>query len=151
MGGASLDGEPWARIVGNRARKVCSLANIAGVACGTAQITRATRPIVAFTNQTGIDMGINSDYIATMKAQLKQWDADLDALGARTQAASAEARAASEERIRELRASRDAAQKALMAMRASGEAAGAQMKAGLEAAWKSLQKGLQRASSSLGG
>ena len=94
-------------------------------------------------------MGINSDYTARMKAQLKQWDADLDALGARSEVASGEARAASLERIKDLRASRDAAQKSLDQMRAAGEAAGAQMKAGVEAAWKSMQKALQRASSSL--
>jgi len=96
-------------------------------------------------------MGINSDYVARMKTQLKQWDADLDALGARTEAASSEARAASLERIKDLRASRDAAQKSLQQMRAAGEAAGAQMKAGMEEAWKAMQKGLQRATSSLGG
>ena len=94
-------------------------------------------------------MGINSDYIARMKAQLKQWDADLDALGARSELASIEARAVSRERIKDLRASRDEAQKAFQQMRASGEAAGAQMKAGMEAAWKSMQKALQKASSSL--
>lgn len=96
-------------------------------------------------------MGMNSDYVARMKAQLKQWDADLDALGARSELASIEARAASLERIKDLRASRDAAQKALQQMRAAGEAAGAQMKAGMEAAWISMQKGLQKATASLRG
>ena len=96
-------------------------------------------------------MGVNSDYIARMKAQLKQWDADLDARGARTELARAEARAASHARIKDLRASRDAAQKAFQQMRAAGEAAGTQMKAGLEETWKTMQKGLQKATSSLGG
>ena len=94
-------------------------------------------------------MGMNADYIARMKAQLKQWDADLDALGARIEMAGAEARAISLERVKELRASRDAAQKALQQMRAAGEAGGAQMKAAMEAAWTSMQKGLQKASASL--
>ena len=95
-------------------------------------------------------MGVNSDYIARMKTQLQQWDADLDALGARSELASAEARAASLERIKDLRASRDAAQKSLQQMRAAGEAAGAQMKTALEEAWKTMQKGLQKATTSLG-
>jgi molecular chaperone GrpE (heat shock protein) len=95
-------------------------------------------------------MGIQTEYVARMKAQLKQWDADLDALAARTELASVEARAASQERIKDLRASRDAARKAFEQMRAAGEAAGAHMKTGMEAAWKSIQKGLDRASSSLG-
>ena len=95
-------------------------------------------------------MGVNSDYIARMKAQLRQWDADLDALGARSETGSTETRAATHERIKELRASREAAQKAFQQMRAAGEAAGAPLKAGMEEAWKTIQKGLQRASSSLG-
>jgi hypothetical protein len=96
-------------------------------------------------------MGVNADYIARMKAQLKQWDTDLEALGARTEAASVEARAASLERIKELRARRDAAQKSFQQMRAAGEAAGVQLKAGMEEAWKAIHKGLQKATSSLGG
>lgn len=96
-------------------------------------------------------MGINADYVARMKAQLKQWDADLEALHARSEAASGEARAASLERIKDLRASRDAAQKSLQQMRAAGEAAGAQMKSAVEAAWTSMQKGLQKAAASLPG
>ena len=96
-------------------------------------------------------MGINSDYVNRMKAQLKQWDADLDALGARSEVASEEARAAAQERIKELRASREAAQKTFQQMRAAGEAAGAQVRAGMEDAWKSMNKALQKASSSLGG
>ena len=95
-------------------------------------------------------MGIQTEYVARMKAQLKQWDAELDALAARTELASVEARAASQERIKDVRASRDAARKAFEQMRAAGEAAGAQMKTGMEAAWKAIQKGLDRASSSLG-
>ena len=95
-------------------------------------------------------MGANADYIARMKAQLKQWDADLDALGARTEAASAEAKAASLERIAELRARRDAAQKSFQQMRAAGEAAGVQLKTAMDEAWKTIHKGLQKATSSLG-
>jgi molecular chaperone GrpE (heat shock protein) len=96
-------------------------------------------------------MGVNSDYIARMKAQLRQWDAELEALEARSEAAGGEARAASLERIKELRPSRDAAHKAFQQMRAAGEAAGAQMKAAMESAWRSMQKGLQRAMASLPG
>ena len=96
-------------------------------------------------------MGVNADYVARMKAQLKQWDADLDALHARSEAAGGEAHAASLERIKDLRASREAAQKSLHQMRAAGEKAGAQMKAAMEAAWTSMQKGLQKASASLPG
>jgi hypothetical protein len=95
-------------------------------------------------------MGINAEYLARMKEQLKQWDADLDAFAARSELAGIEARAALQERIRELRASRDAARKSFQQMRAAGEAAGAQMTARMEESWKSMQKALQKASSNLG-
>jgi polyhydroxyalkanoate synthesis regulator phasin len=95
-------------------------------------------------------MGINADYVARMKTQLKQWDAELDALVARGELASAEARAASHERIAELRLSRDAAQKSLHEMRAAGEAAGKHVMAGMEETWKSMQKALKKASATLG-
>jgi molecular chaperone GrpE (heat shock protein) len=95
-------------------------------------------------------MGINADYVARMKTQLKQWDAEVEALRARGELASAEARAACQERIAELRVSREGAQKALHEMRAAGEAAGKQVKDGMEATWKSMQKALKKASATLG-
>jgi len=95
-------------------------------------------------------MGINTEYVARMNEQLKQWDADLDAFAARSELAGAEARAASQDRIKDLRANRDAARKSLQRMRAAGEAAGAQMKAGMEEAWKTMRTALQKASSTLG-
>lgn len=92
-------------------------------------------------------MGANADYVSKMKTQLKQWDAEVDALAAKGENASAEARSIYQEQIRELRASRDAAQKSFQEMRAAGEAAGAKMKVGMEEAWKAMKKGLDRASS----
>ena len=92
-------------------------------------------------------MGANTDYVSKMKTQLKQWDAEVDALAAKGENASAEARSIYQEQIRELRASRDAAQKSFQEMRAAGEAAGAKMKVGMEEAWKAMKKGLDRASS----
>ena len=92
-------------------------------------------------------MGANSDYVSKMKTQLQKWDADVDALAAKGENASAEARSIYQEQIRELRASRDAAQKSFQEMRAAGEAAGAKMKVGMEEAWKAMKKGLDRASS----
>ena len=92
-------------------------------------------------------MGANADYVSKMKTQLKQWDAEVDALAAKGENASAEARSIYQEQIRELRASRDAAQRSFQEMRAAGEAAGAKMKVGMEEAWKAMKKGLDRASS----
>jgi len=92
-------------------------------------------------------MGANADYVTRMKAQFKQWDADVDALAAKGAAASAEARIVYDEQVQALRASRDAAQKSFQQMRAAGESAGAPMKVAMETAWKAMQKNLERASS----
>lgn len=93
-------------------------------------------------------MGINADYVTKMKAQLKKWDADVDALSARGASASDEARTLYVDQVRTLRASRDAAQKSFQQMRAAGESAGTHLKEGMEQAWKAMQKSLERASSS---
>jgi hypothetical protein len=89
-------------------------------------------------------MGVNTEYVARMKAQLKQWDADVDALAARGEKASDDARIVYQEQMKDLRASRDAAHKTFQEMRAAGEAAGAHLKAGMEASWKAMQKTLAK-------
>ena len=58
-----------------------------------------------------------------METQLKKWDADVDALAAKGEKASAEARTAYYERIKDLRASRDVAQKTFQEIRAASESA----------------------------
>ena len=94
-------------------------------------------------------MGKNADYVAKMETQLKQWDAEVDALAAQGEKAGAQARAGYLEQVKAMRANRDAAQKTLREMRAAGEAAGAQMQVGMEAAWKTMQKSLEKASTEL--
>jgi len=95
-------------------------------------------------------MGTNADYVAKMKTQLKKWDADVDALAARGEKASAVARAAYHEQVKALRANRDAAQKTFEEIRFAGESAGAQMQAAMEATWKKMQKALDKVASDLG-
>ena len=94
-------------------------------------------------------MGMNDEYVARMKTQLKKWDADVDALTARAEQASAEARAAYHVKIKELRANRDVAQKKFDEIRAASESAAAKMQAGMEAAWKTMQSALEKVSSDL--
>jgi hypothetical protein len=55
-------------------------------------------------------MSMHSEYIARMETQLKKWDAHVDALATEGKKASADARAAYDERIKDSRASRAAAQ-----------------------------------------
>jgi hypothetical protein len=91
----------------------------------------------------------NSDYVARMETQLKNWDADLDALAAKGEKASAEMRAAYHERIRDLRASRGAVQTSLQQLSAATESAGTKMQAGMQVAWETMQKALEKVSADL--
>jgi polyhydroxyalkanoate synthesis regulator phasin len=91
-------------------------------------------------------MSMHSEYIAGMEAQLKKWDADLDALVAEGKKASAEARATYDERIKDLRASRDAAQKTFQEMRQATGSAGAQMQAAMQGAWETMQRAFEKVS-----
>ena len=94
-------------------------------------------------------MGMNAEYVARMKSQLKKWDADFDALVADGAKAGEETRTSYHEGITALRARRDAAQKTVEAIRFSGESAGAKMQAGMEEAWEAMRKALAKASSDL--
>ena len=91
-------------------------------------------------------MSMNTEYVARMETQLKKWDADVDALAAEGEKASAGARAAYYERIKDFRASREAAQKRFQEIRAASESAGAQMQAGMKTAWETMQKALEKVS-----
>jgi uncharacterized protein YjbJ (UPF0337 family) len=92
---------------------------------------------------------MNTEYVAKMETQLKKWDADVDALAAEGEKASAAARAAYHEGIKNLRVSRDAAQKTFQEIRVASESAGAQMQAGMKTAWETMQKALEKVSSDL--
>jgi hypothetical protein len=94
-------------------------------------------------------MDANSEYIARMETQLKKWDADVDALAAEAKKASADARAAYDEGIKDLRASRDAAQRTFLDVRLAAESAGAQMKAAMQGAWETMQKAFEKVSSDI--
>jgi hypothetical protein len=90
-----------------------------------------------------------NEYLARMETQLKKWDADLDALVAQGEKASADARAAYHERIKDLRASRDAARKTFQEMQAAGGAAGEHLQTGMKSAWETMQKALEKAAADL--
>jgi hypothetical protein len=94
-------------------------------------------------------MSADTGYAAKMQTQLKKWDADVDALAATGEKASAEARTAYQKYVKDLRANRDEAQKAFQEMQAAGLAAGEQMQAKMEAAWDTMQKALVKASTDL--
>jgi hypothetical protein len=98
-------------------------------------------------------MKTNAEYIANMKTQMKKWDADIDALAAKSgkasDKASDEARAAYHEYIKDARASRDAAQKTFQEMQVATQAAGEQMRVKMGVAWETMQKALAKVSQDL--
>jgi multidrug resistance efflux pump len=91
-------------------------------------------------------MSTKSEFVTTMEAQLKKWDADVDALAAKGEKVSADARAAYYARIKDLRASREVAQKTFQEIRAASESARAQLQATMEATWEAMQKALGKMS-----
>jgi hypothetical protein len=94
-------------------------------------------------------MSMHTEYIAGMETQLKKWDADVDALAAEGNKASGEARAAYNERIKDLRASRDAAQETSLKICQATESVGAQMQATMQGAWQTMQRPLEKVSSDI--
>ena len=94
-------------------------------------------------------MDKNSAYVAKMETQLKKWDADVDALAATGEKASAAARASYQEYVKGLRANRDAAQKTFQEMRVASQEAGEKLQAKMSATWESMQKSLEKAASAL--
>lgn len=91
----------------------------------------------------------NSAYVAKMDKQLKQWDADVDALAAQGEKASDAARTTYQEYVKGMRASRDAAQHTFQEMRVASQEAGEKMQAKMTAAWESMQKALEKAASDM--
>ena len=91
-------------------------------------------------------MSTKSEFVASMDAQLKKWDADVDALAAKGEKVSADARAAYYAQIKDLRASRAVAQKTFQEIRAASESARAQLQATMEATWEAMQKALGKMS-----
>ena len=92
-------------------------------------------------------MNVNTEYIARMESQLKQWDQDVAALVAEADKASARARAVYDGRMKDLRDSRDAAAKTLREIGAANEPATDGMRSGMEEAWTTMQRTLARVSS----
>ena len=94
-------------------------------------------------------MGMSDKYLETMQEQLKQWDAQLDALAAQSEKASAKARTVYHAQLKELRASREAAREVFEKVRSASEAHAAQMQVGMEATWDSMQAALKKAAADL--
>jgi hypothetical protein len=86
----------------------------------------------------------HTEFLATMEAQLKKWDADVEVLRLHGQTVAAEARAAYFARVKQLRSNRAAAHKSFEQIRCASEEAGAQMHAGMVGAWETMKAALDK-------
>lgn len=91
-------------------------------------------------------MSSNIDYVATMEKQMKQWDADFDALTAAGAKASGDAY---RKGIEGLRANRAAAQETFQEIRLANQAAGEKLQQKMGTAFETMQKALVKATADL--
>lgn len=86
-------------------------------------------------------------YVEKAKAQIEQWNAEIDKLEAKAREASADGEIAYRETLVDLRGKRDALEQRIKAAQQSGETAWDDVKSGLDTAWTNLSDALQTAKS----
>ena len=86
-------------------------------------------------------------YVQKMKAQLDEWNAEIDKLQARTQQAKGDAKLSYEQQLKSLRRQRDDAQARLTGIQDATEDAWRQFKEGADQAWSKLKDGMENAAS----
>jgi len=86
-------------------------------------------------------------YVEKLKAQLDEWNADIDKLAAKAAQAEAEAKIEYQNQLDELRAKRDDVRNKLSALQQAGEGAWEDLKEGLENSWEILKMSFKRAKS----
>lgn len=85
------------------------------------------------------------EFIETMEAQLKVWDAELQKLAAKAEKARAEAKADLDDQIKKLRAKRAETKTRLDELRGKSGEAWVDLKDGIEKAWRELKTGIDKA------
>lgn len=84
-------------------------------------------------------------YVEKLKAQLDQWNAEIDKLEAKGRELQADAQVSYNKRLEDLRIRRDAAAAKLKEIQEAGESAWEDLKAGTEMAWDSLREAVSSA------
>ncbi len=91
---------------------------------------------------------MNKDaYVEKLKAQLDEWNADLDKLEAKARGAKADAQIKHEEQLASLRQHRDQAKQKLNEIQLSAGGAWEHLKQGAEDAWTRLKDAVTKAKS----
>lgn len=86
-------------------------------------------------------------YVETLKAQLEQWNAQIDLLEARAKATRAEAQKTFEDQVGVLRSERDKLNERLRDLRQASEDAWGDMQSGVDQAFDSFKESVKRAMS----
>jgi uncharacterized coiled-coil DUF342 family protein len=89
-------------------------------------------------------MSKKDEYCATMDSEIKNWDAQVDALNAKGKQMSADAQVGYETQVKAMRADRDLACEKLQELRTANESAWQQMQSGVEAAWTSMKNSMEK-------
>lgn len=92
-------------------------------------------------------MNNRDEYVAKMKAQLDQWNADIAGWEVKAQGAQAEARAEYEKRLEALRQHREQAMYQMKLLQSAAGEAWLEMMRGTEEAWTRMREAIEKASS----
>ena len=90
-------------------------------------------------------MGKRDVYVERLKAQLDEWNAELDKLEAKTQEFEASARLGLQEDLKELRKKRDAAKARLAEIQEASEEAWEDLVHGFERSWDIFKESVEQA------
>lgn len=90
-------------------------------------------------------MSTKDEFVQKMHARLDQWNAEIDALTAKADAAEANARAEYHKQLEALRGKRDHARSKLNEVESASEGAWQDLKAGVELAWESVSEAVRSA------
>lgn len=90
-------------------------------------------------------MSTKEEFVRKMHAKLDQWNAEIDALSAKADAAEAGARAEYHKQLETLRSKRDHARSKLHEVESASEGAWQDLKAGAELAWESVSEAVRSA------
>ena len=92
-------------------------------------------------------MNTKEEFVRKMHSKLDIWNAEIDALTAKANAAEVSARAEYHKQLDALRSKRDEARSKLNALETAGEGAWEDLKAGIELAWDAVSEAVQSATS----
>ena len=90
-------------------------------------------------------MSAKEEFVRKMHSKLDIWNAEIDALTAKANAAEASARAEIHKQIEALRSKRDEARSKLGALENASEGAWQDLKAGVELAWDAVTEAVRSA------